>query len=320
MAPFNLVMFIVLTSLNCFLCLVTPTDILNEIESNENISRSCSFESVFAEFYDTQGTSYESVINGCLTNTSFVVKDVTHIEISLQYIPRLERRSIGDLPELESILFIKSGIEHVEPGAFYNLPKIKNISFVFNDFHEVKRGIFNDLPANKILISSPVLTNIEEYAFADMNNLSTIAIHYSRILTWNRKWYGESKTLTTIDFRFGILEALPADAFHGFPNLKCISFRNNRLHTIENGIFQPVADVYLWGNPWTCSCLDSIKEWLRNTNGSIHDNYNCIDFRNPVCVATKSSVCLEELNHEATKTFFRKFSQKRLCVVPVTLL
>lgn len=237
------------------------------------------------------------------------VPRLTDVSITYNNISRIQRDVFNDL-SLERLRLSRNNIDSVQDQAFSNMSKLTHLYINDNLIGQWNRKWFNNSPALVLLdFQNNKLKSLPEKAFHYTRNLKKIFLGHNDIVSFEPNAFGGLEDLDHLDLSFNKLTMLDQNIFSKKVSIGSLLINGNRLNFLSTNFRNQVliSKISIEGNPWKCSCLNTIDNWLYNRN-IYHTKSRYCGASVPVCVFPKMDTkeCQETVDEEATNVFYQK--------------
>ncbi|KAF7285586.1 hypothetical protein GWI33_010495 [Rhynchophorus ferrugineus] len=229
-------------------------------------------------------------------------------QISYSKINEIPRGAFNKLPALEMLRIHNNRIDIIEDLSFANLRHLQRIHAGSNRLENWNREWFTNTTNLKVLdFQFNRIRTIPRRAFEKLTKLSEIYFDYNAISIIHPGAFKGIRKLTYLGLRDNRLKEIKGDIFPNNLKIRTLLLDANYLNFLSNEVLQKVSakDITLDNNPWKCPCLDRIKYWVHQNNGTIRETKDCFSGRIPVCAyATEfSQTCLEYVDQKVTEIY-----------------
>lgn len=280
------------------------------------------------------------------------IKDLTYLKeltIGKNNIETVEKGAFVNVANLKSLAIYGNRISEI-PQYFFSGLHVTDLIISDNGIEILSGMAFHNMTKfQRIVADSNKIGQYNIEWFQDSPNLHTIEFHYNSIRIIPRKAFRFNKKLELINFQGNMIDTIEDDAFYGLTSLSTLILRYNRikiinlrafpstritisaiyidankLNYLQEEFFDRVTlkfEIYLNGNPWLCSCLNRLSNYLLSHKIK-HNAYflaECAEF--PKCVNPVTiNNCTDEYDEESTKYFYdnvvskRQLAEKNICI------
>lgn len=230
------------------------------------------------------------------------------IQIKSCDIEKIDSISFSNVGALEVLDLQKNKISEIENRAFGK--KIHSVDLKCNRLTSVSPGWFRNasslewfnLESNKIEI-------LQENLFKKFVNLRELYLARNELLLLEPGSISGPINMHILDLGINDLSVINSDVFsENRVFIRNIRISFNRLSFLKNDLMEKVTitnNSIIYGNPWQCPCMKSIRDWLpaSNVNSTVRNEASC------VFTPEKSKECHENasLNNELYNHYISEF-------------
>lgn len=161
------------------------------------------------------------------------------------------------LPEVEVLSLSHNELTFIENGTLSQ--KLKILDLTDNLFDDVLyTGVHGLVDLNTLILARNQLEVLN--SFPDLPSLETLSLFKNRLNFINPDVLKKLPQLKTLNLCSNRLKKMPA--LHLIPALTNLYISNNLLQFIDFEPYRNLASVSIYGNPFTCRCLDMIEAQL----------------------------------------------------------
>lgn len=268
---------------------------LNYVNLNGNqltVLEANAFAGMSAYKIDLRRNNIENMAHQTFSNCS-----VSELDLSFNKLTNIQYNMLN-IRSLRILNMSHNQLSLVVSGAFAE--SLEELDLSFNYFESLMVDVLKELSnlkrlrlrGNKIQylakltnlesleyldVSHNALTDIERKAFQAQTNLKTLYLSHNRIKQLPAEIFGDKKEKSTI---------------------RTLLLHRNKLGYLSNSlgdILPELKEISIGGNPWSCSCLTSIREYIkvRDIKQLECDKEYFVGGELPVCLIGQKNFCSE---------------------------
>lgn len=200
-------------------------------------------------------------------------------------------------PHLEQLVMLGVQTYNVR-GMSINLaltkafPNLLHLNVSYSNVVEIQDGTFSAVPRLlSLVLTGNSLVNVPENSFEHLTDLQLLYASFGHSQGGTflpRGLLSPLVGLVELDLSGGFLEYLHPDTFLNNTNLQLLRLNNNKLQTIQSGIFDTLynlTNLHIYDNPFECSCeLHWLLDDLKSSRNAVYqdiDRITCIRYISP---------------------------------------
>lgn len=213
--------------------------------------------------------------------------------------------AINTIPNIETIWLDANRISYIEELALY-IPQLRRINLNNNylaSWNQNWLGRLNNL--EEINFAYNHLKIISRRAFSNFPNLKNMYLNNNNITNIEPEAFEPLNTLSWLDLRNNQIALLNANSFTTPIRIDYLFLDFNHLNFLPRALLTKLHSDFLSlnFNPWSCSCISVINEWVSVNSVNLIRN-DCTPSGIPLCIAFKSQ-CTEKVYRKGTRKYLR---------------
>ncbi|XP_029437068.1 platelet glycoprotein Ib alpha chain [Rhinatrema bivittatum] len=175
-----------------------------------------------------------------------------------------------DFPELVDLDLSNNYLTSLD--AMQTLP-LQELILSNNSFTELPK-LSNLKKLTKLLLAYNAISTLPDEAFHGLGHLKELDLKKNRITDISDQVFKELPNLETLDLSYNCLQSVPQHLISSLEKLEKFYVSGNHLTKLPDKFFEGLdnlAYVYLYDNPWHCTCaLEYLKTWVVETSYVIY--------------------------------------------------
>lgn len=214
----------------------------------------------------------------------------------------------ADTP-LEILILESNRIKKIDDGAFGDVMSFVDLSC--NELTEISAKWFRK-PGRMELFSlrSNKITTLPASLLRKFTNLTELDLSYNQIVTVGPAALTGPRIMNTLDLSVNLITELPANVMQNSKHyIQYMFLSYNRLNFLEASLLDKleVVEFRIYGNPWHCTCLQSIEHWMTEKGVICRQVRNASD---PICIYPLSYAdkCIETVDNELYRSYVKSLN------------
>ncbi|XP_071551817.1 uncharacterized protein [Panulirus ornatus] len=169
-----------------------------------------------------------------------------YIDVSGNFIERMDSSTFAPLPELQVLVVIRAGVMRLTPGVFASMANIKEIHFTGNDIHTLENGtLIGTRSLSHLQLSSNNISDIPDGFFTQSVNLQRLELNDNNLMELRPSMFQGLHNLLNLYIERNKMVYLSAEVFTEMPSLKFLYLGTNGLRTVAPGTFLGLERLHL---------------------------------------------------------------------------
>lgn len=187
---------------------------------------------------------------------------LTVVNLSKNNISRVDKGHLSEVP-IQKLYLNNNKIKEIEDGSFG--PNITKLNLNMNDLDDFSSNWLRD-PKKlvSLYLSGNNLEVIRGYTFEKCTSLRKIVMSFNNIKTLDSGAFAFNNDFEKISLDYNHLNEINGNVFQSDVTISNFMFSYNELNYLSDEIIGKVnvtKELWVYGNPWLCSCLDKINNW-----------------------------------------------------------
>lgn len=183
-------------------------------------------------------------------------------------INELNEQTFVGLGKLQTLHLTMNHILNIQPNTFGHLRAILRLDLSANAIQTLSGNIFGNqiLPLEKLFIQRNSIETVQPRAFDKVPYVDFLSLAHNRIASLDENLFEALKNLKKLQLHNNRIELIPQKLFEDISGISELQIKYNRLTFLPNSQypFKNLQKVTMEGNPWQCSCLKLILDFITN--------------------------------------------------------
>lgn len=146
---------------------------------------------------------------------------------------------------------------------------LRYINLQENRINVIHENSFQDLVhLENFYLNDNLLSNLPRLAFRGLSCLKMLNLGGNQLTNVSKTWFSDLVELEVLYLDRNQLLSIEEGSFENLTSLITLHLNSNNLTVLPFSVFQPIyflAHLYLFRNPWECSCsLEWLKQWMES--------------------------------------------------------
>lgn len=232
-------------------------------------------------------------------NTFINLRQLKTLILTSNLLSRIRGTIFNGLNRLEALRLNHNVITAIDRNAFAELRALKLLDLSANALRTLSGSIFGGsrLPIQKILLNGNRLDDLDENFFASVPDTIFVSLANNKFSLLPDRLFSYLKNLQYLHLQNNTIREISANMVGDIRKLKELSVQFNRLTfaPLSETAFSSLEKITLEGNPWQCSCLVLVFDYLAKKRVKYgHENGPFYKGEKPLCYVTHS--CVRDLD------------------------
>ncbi|XP_030043407.1 platelet glycoprotein Ib alpha chain [Microcaecilia unicolor] len=202
--------------------------------------------------------------------STFIPKTTGILLLNFNHFKTISTASFQDLPELVDLDLSNNQLMSLDTK--HPLP-LQELILSSNSFTELP-NLSNLQRLTKLLLAHNSISSLLDDAFDGLSQLKELDLKKNKINSISDQVFDVLPNLETLDLSYNYLQTVSQHLIRSLKKLEKFYVSGNHLAVLPDQFFEDLdnlAYVYLYDNPWHCTCaLEYFKTWLTETSYVIY--------------------------------------------------